>query len=89
MVAALEPAFKSKGLDLRVIDWEAPLAEFDGVDVALLGTAWNYQDKAPEFLEKLEALRSQGVMVLNPPEVVRWNITKTCLLYTSPSPRDS
>jgi len=79
MVAALEPAFKAKGLDLRVIDWEAPMAEFDGVNFALLGTAWNYQDLAPEFLEKLEALGSQGVTVLNPPEVVRWNITKTYL----------
>ncbi|MEL7318897.1 MAG: hypothetical protein AAFN04_09695, partial [Pseudomonadota bacterium] len=41
MIANLEPAFAAKGLNLRVIDWEAPLSEFNGVDAALLGTAWN------------------------------------------------
>ena len=79
MIASLEPAFKARGLELRVIDWEAPLKEFEGVDVALLGTSWNYQDKAPEFLEKLEALGSQGVSVLKLPALVRWKITKTYL----------
>ena len=79
MVAALEPAFAARGLGLRVIDWEAPLEAFDGIDLALLGTAWNYQDRSGAFLEKLEALDSRNIAVLNPPEVVRWNISKTYL----------
>lgn len=79
MVAALEPAFAARGLGLRVIDWEAPLEEFDGVDAALLGTAWNYQDRAPAFLERLDALAARGVAVHNPPDLARWNISKTYL----------
>lgn len=79
MIAALEPAFKAKGMELRVIDWEAPLDEFKGLHAALLGTAWNYQDRAPKFLAKLEALEAQDVAILNSPEVVRWNISKTYL----------
>ena len=79
MIAALEPAFTAKGMKLRVIDWEAPLDDFEGVEAALLGTAWNYQDHAPEFMAKLDALQAQGITVLNRPELVQWNITKTYL----------
>lgn len=79
MIGALEPAFEKAGLDLRVIDWEAPVEEFDGLDLTILGTAWNYQDKAEVFLEKLEALAARGIIVCNPPEIVRWNMTKTYL----------
>lgn len=79
MIGALEPAFAKAGLTLRVIDWEAPISTFDGVDFVLLGTAWNYQDKANAFLSKLDALAAGGITVCNPPGIVRWNITKTYL----------
>jgi hypothetical protein len=79
MIAALEPAFRARGLALRVIDWEAPLESFHGIAAALIGTAWNYQDRAPEFLEKLEALEGKGVAIHNPAGLVRWNISKTYL----------
>ena len=45
----------------------------------LLGTAWDYQDRLEEFLERLEALRSRGIQVCNPPEIVRWNADKRYL----------
>lgn len=79
MVGALTPAFAKTGLKLEVIDWEAPIEEFDGFELVLLGTAWNYQDKAHDFLAKLEALSERGIAVCNTPEVVRWNMTKTYL----------
>lgn len=79
MVAALEPALEKHGMALKVVDWEAPVAAFAGIDLVLLGSAWNYQDKAEQFLDKLDALQSAGIKVCNPPEAVRWNITKTYL----------
>lgn len=78
-VAALEPAFASQGLELRVLDWEDDLAAFDGAALAILGTAWDYQDKAEAFLARLEELAARGIAVCNPPELVRWNMTKTYL----------
>ena len=78
-LAALEPAFAAEGLGLKVLDWEAPLVEFDRLDAVLLGTAWNYQDKPDAFLAKLEALERSGIAVHNPPATVRWNLTKTYL----------
>lgn len=79
MIAAIAPALTKRGLELRVIDWEAPLEEFEGVALAMLGTTWNYWDKAEAFLEKLEAIEASGVRLCNPPDLVRWNITKTYL----------
>ncbi|WP_299191878.1 hypothetical protein [uncultured Erythrobacter sp.] len=79
MMTAIEPALADAGLTLKVIDWEAPLEAFEGVDLVMLGTAWNYQDKAEAFLAKLDALEARGIIVCNSAEVVRWNITKTYL----------
>ena len=79
MIAAIEPAFAKRDLELRVLDWESPVEAFDGIDLVLLGTAWNYQDKNTEFLAKLEALRERGIIVCNDPDLVLWNSSKTYL----------
>ncbi|MCV0382314.1 MAG: hypothetical protein K5799_02505 [Erythrobacter sp.] len=78
-VAALRPAVAEAGLELVELDWRAPLSEFAGIALVLLGTAWDYQDHPGEFLAKLEALTARGIAVCNPPEVVRWNTDKTYL----------
>jgi len=79
MIAAIQPAFVERGWRLRVVDWESPLSEFDGIDLLMLGTSWNYAYKADAFLAKIEALEASGINVCNKPEIVRWNITKTYL----------
>jgi len=79
MIRALEPHLRARDMGLRVIDWNAPIARFEGVDFLLLGTAWNYQDEAQAFVAKLEALTARDITVCNPPEVVRWNLEKTYL----------
>ncbi|MFU7527945.1 ATP-grasp domain-containing protein [Qipengyuania sp. ASV99] len=79
MTAALEPAFAQANLTLKVIDWEAPLDHFAGLDLIILGTAWNYQDKPDAFLAKIGELEARGIPVCNSAEVVRWNINKTYL----------
>ncbi|MCK0128794.1 hypothetical protein [Erythrobacter sp. F6033] len=79
MISSLAPAFEAAGLDLCVIDWEAPLEAFESIALVMLGTSWNYQDKPQAFLEKLEALNERGITVCNPPDIVRWNAKKTYL----------
>ena len=41
MVAALEPALAVRGLAMEVVDWEAPITAFAGIDLVLLGSVWN------------------------------------------------
>lgn len=76
MVAALRPALAARGMELVAIDWRAPIAQFEGLALVLLGTAWDYQDHAAEFLARLEELEARGLAVCNSPEVVRWNFDK-------------
>ncbi len=63
--------------DVAEIDWRSPIGAFKGFDVAVLGTAWDYQDRAEEFIARLDDLAACGVDVRNSPEVARWNIEKT------------
>lgn len=79
MVAALAPAFAAHAMELAEVDWRAPLNAFDGAAAALIGTPWDYFDRADEFLARLDRLEAMGIPVLNAPEVVRWNIGKTYL----------
>ncbi len=78
-VSAIQPSFEAGGHVFTVIDWEAPLSDFEGVDLLLLGTVWNYQDHEKRFLARLEALEAAGVTVCNSAEIVRWNIDKRYL----------
>lgn len=79
MIEAIAPVFAARGWALKVIDWEAPLEAFNGLDLLMLGTSWNYQDKSEAFLAKLEALEAKGITVSNSSKIVRWNINKTYL----------
>jgi glutathione synthase/RimK-type ligase-like ATP-grasp enzyme len=78
-VDALEPALAAHGHELVVIDWRAPLAEFDGIPLILLGTVWDYQDNEADFLAKLDALEAAGIDICNSSETLRWNIDKRYL----------
>ncbi|WP_209348377.1 hypothetical protein [Pontixanthobacter sp. CEM42] len=78
-VDALRPAFAAAGLELIEIEWRAPLDQFADIRLVLIGTSWDYQDYPDEFLIKLEALQSVGVIVCNSPELIRWNIDKSYL----------
>lgn len=79
MEAALAPAFAARGMALESLDWRAPPGNFDGAAAVLIGTPWDYFDHPAEFLESLESFEARGIPVLNPPDVVRWNIEKTYL----------
>ena len=79
MVSALSPALRDHDLELDVIDWEAPISAFAGLEMVVLGTAWNYQDKSEAFLARLDELEARGITVCNAPDTVRWNITKSYL----------
>ena len=79
MVAALRPAIEARGGTLTEMDWHAPLGAFRQFDLALLGTAWDYQDQPQIFLAKLEAIAGDGTIICNPPDLVRWNMDKRYL----------
>lgn len=77
-LAALRDGFGPRA-EVQDIDWRAPLDELTGYDLAYLGTPWDYTDAKDEFLARLTALETAGVMVCNPVDVIRWNADKLYL----------
>jgi len=65
------------GVDWTVVSWDETCdwSTFDGV---LIRTTWDYVDRRVAFVLALEEISTQTVL-LNPIEVVRWNIEKTYL----------
>lgn len=74
-IAALREGLAGRA-EVLDLDWRGPLEPIAECQLALLGTAWDYTDHPAEFLARLEALEAAGVIVCNPPQVVRWNADK-------------
>ena len=47
---------------------------------------WGYEEVSPSFINTLETIKGRGVIEEN--QVVGIVSNNSCLLYTSPSPRD-
>lgn len=77
-LAALGPACAARGLHLDLRVWDDPALRAEDYDAVVIGTTWDYQDRAALFLDRLDAL-GRVRPVLNPPAVVRWNAHKSYL----------
>lgn len=67
------------GLSARAVSWDSPNIDWHGFDSALLRSCWDYHRRPAEFLGWLERLAAHGVVLWNPPDVVRWNMNKRYL----------
>lgn len=68
-------AFRDAGHEAVMVPWDAP--EQPECDRLVLRSCWNYPWHVEEFLTWVE---SRPCPVLNPPEIVRWNIHKGYLI---------
>ena len=78
----LEQALRAlPGIQISVVDWDDPEADWSRFDLALLRSAWDYSQRLDEFLSW--AARAAGITrLLNPLAVVRWNTDKHYLSNT-------
>ena len=75
--AHLPDALAAQGIEARPRDWKR--IEPDGTPV-LIRTPWDYAQHASRFTAWLDALDAAGSQVLNPTDVLRWNLDKRYLL---------
>ncbi|MCA9570278.1 MAG: hypothetical protein KC656_20685 [Myxococcales bacterium] len=75
MLDALVPGFARRGLELVPVAWDAP-DPGAGCDAALIGTTWDYWERADAFLTALGSLR---IPLFNDLATVRWNADKRYL----------
>lgn len=78
-------AGKKHGIDFQVVYWDEMDLPQRGFDLAVIRTTWDYHERVDQFLSALESHERNGLRVLNPPDVVRWNMRKTYLKELGPS----
>jgi glutathione synthase/RimK-type ligase-like ATP-grasp enzyme len=78
MSARLDEGFAAHSGEIVAVSWDDEDADWRAFDAALIGSAWDYQDRIDEFLARLEAIEQQTPL-FNASALVRWNSRKTYL----------
>lgn len=78
-------AGKSRGIAFEIVYWDEMDLPQRGFDLAVIRTTWDYHERPDQFIATLEHHERNGLRVLNPSSVVRWNMRKTYLQELGPS----
>jgi len=81
--SALLSALGKLGIAACPMIWSSSETDWAAFGAVVIRSCWDYHLRPPEFLEWIERLEQMRIPVLNPPEVVRWNIDKRYLLDLS------
>jgi glutathione synthase/RimK-type ligase-like ATP-grasp enzyme len=76
----VQRALEARGIAITGIPWNAPVQRLGGVDLAVFRSSWDYHHAPEAFLAWLGEWEGRGVRFWNPPDLVRWNLTKRYLL---------
>jgi glutathione synthase/RimK-type ligase-like ATP-grasp enzyme len=76
----LLPALERAGVRGEAAVWSDPSIAWSSYDAIVIRSCWDYHLRVAEFFAWLDRLESEGVLVWNPPALVRWNADKRYLL---------
>ncbi|MFJ3963356.1 RimK family alpha-L-glutamate ligase [Streptomyces sp. NPDC090036] len=72
-------ALQAAGLSAQAVAWDEDEPEWDGYDLAVIRSTWDYVDRLAEFLAWADAT-AEVTRLRNPAPLVRWNSDKRYLL---------
>lgn len=72
-------ALEARGAVVEGRPWNVPGTEFGGFDAVVLRSNWEYHLDPDGFRAWLDGLERAGARVWNPPDLVRWNLSKRYL----------
>ncbi|MFP8958390.1 RimK family alpha-L-glutamate ligase [Natrialbaceae archaeon A-CW3] len=67
---------QERGFRVSAANWRDTTVEWSSFDGLLVRSCWEYYEEPTAFEEWLDTLEEHGVIVLNPPDVIRWNMHK-------------
>jgi glutathione synthase/RimK-type ligase-like ATP-grasp enzyme len=73
------PHLETLGWQVDWIPWRRPDVNWDSYDLVYTAAPWDYPDNAVEFMQVIEAVAGSTAALVNPAELVRWNVAKTYL----------
>ena len=72
-----------QGIDVDILDWEKVIhtdpAKLSRYKAIIIRTIWNYYKKPESFIEMLDFCEENNLPLLNPVDIVRWNMDKRYL----------
>jgi glutathione synthase/RimK-type ligase-like ATP-grasp enzyme len=71
-------AIRAHGVEVDAVAWTSG-RDLSGYDLVLPLVAWGYHLRYPQWLSFLDEMQAQGLPVVNPPELLRWNSDKAYL----------
>jgi len=72
-------ALERRGATMTPRAWNDATARFDGFDAVVFRSNWDYHHAPDDFLAWLARWEAAGVRFWNPPDLVRWNLSKRYL----------
>ena len=73
------PAMRERGFEPVVQPWREPGVDWDAFAAVYLSTPWDYPEHLAEFRGLLARIDASAAILVNPLELVRWNLEKTYL----------
>lgn len=77
--APLIPAFKKRNIRAVPVIWNSPIVAWSEFDVVIIRNTWDYHQQPQAFLTWLANLERLNIPVINPPDLMRWNMDKRYL----------
>ncbi len=72
-------ALDDVGIDARTAVWSDPAVHWSACDLVVANGVWDNIHHAAAFSAWLDRLTAEGVQVVNPPAMLRWNLDKRYL----------
>jgi hypothetical protein len=69
----LAAALRERGAEVAIESWDDPAVDWDGLDLVVIRSTWDYSQRRDEFLAWVDRI---GDRLHNSPAVVRWNSDK-------------
>jgi glutathione synthase/RimK-type ligase-like ATP-grasp enzyme len=69
----LVPALAARGVHATAAVWSDPSVDWTTFDLVVIRSCWDYHLRHDEFLAWVARLERSGVVLWNPPAVIRWN----------------
>lgn len=79
-------ALRKNNFQVQPIAWGAPIETLKSFDLLIIRSLWDYQDcdaKKTNFLNWINAVEQAGLLIVNPPNFIRWNLDKHYLQHLS------
>ncbi|HSW74304.1 MAG TPA: hypothetical protein VLG16_00380 [Candidatus Saccharimonadales bacterium] len=73
-------AFLAAGYTAKAVVWDDSSVDWGSFNFVVIRSCWDYHKKVDAFRDWLDMLAEYGIALLNPQDIVRWNMHKEYLI---------